>query len=163
MADLWFYELPLLGRCGVEVENGAVRRLLLGLEAVGENMGANTSLQAETAKQLTEYVQGERHCFDIPCRPSGTAFQLSVWRALRRIPWGEQRTYGQIAEYLGVSGGARAVGNAVGANPIPIIIPCHRVLAAGGRLGGFRLGREMKEELLNLEHTRIIGRKIEKI
>jgi methylated-DNA-[protein]-cysteine S-methyltransferase len=78
----------------------------------------------------------------------GTAFQLAVWSALRDIPWGEVRTYGEIAAMLGRAGGARAVGAANGENPVAILIPCHRVVQAGGRLGGFAAGVEVKRWLL---------------
>ena len=78
----------------------------------------------------------------------GTSFQLAVWSALREIPWGEVRTYGEIAAVLGRSGGARAVGAANGQNPVAILVPCHRVVQAGGRLGGFAAGLDVKRWLL---------------
>ncbi len=78
----------------------------------------------------------------------GSPFQLAVWRALREIPWGEVRTYGEIAAVLGRAGGARAVGAANGRNPVAILVPCHRVVQAGGRLGGFSAGLEVKRWLL---------------
>jgi methylated-DNA-[protein]-cysteine S-methyltransferase len=78
----------------------------------------------------------------------GTAFQLAVWSALREIPWGEVRTYGEIAATLGRAGGARAVGAANGENPVAILVPCHRVVQAGGRLGGFAAGLDVKRWLL---------------
>ncbi len=78
----------------------------------------------------------------------GSPFQLAVWRALREIPWGDVRTYGEIAAVLGRAGGARAVGAANGRNPVAILVPCHRVVQAGGRLGGFSAGIEVKRWLL---------------
>lgn len=81
----------------------------------------------------------------------GSSFQLAVWSALREIPWGEVRTYGEIATELGRAGGARAVGAANGRNPVAILIPCHRVVQAGGRLGGFAAGLEVKRWLLGHE------------
>lgn len=83
--------------------------------------------------------------------PAGTAFEHRVWTALRKIPFGEVRTYGQIARAAGRPGAARAVGGACGANPIPVLIPCHRVVAAGGRLGGFSGGLSRKRRLLAIE------------
>lgn len=109
------------------------------------------SLLARAADQLAEYFAGTRRDFDLPLRPAGTAFQHRVWDALRRIPYGETTSYGALAAELGSV--ARAVGGACGANPIPIVIPCHRVLAGHGRLGGFSGGRgaETKRALLRRE------------
>ena len=89
--------------------------------------------------------------FDVPLAPSGTPFQQEVWRALELIPYGETRTYSQVAESIGRPGAARAVGSANNANPIPIIIPCHRVVPASGGIGGYAFGPDMKTYLLQLE------------
>lgn len=151
MEQLWFYELPVFGRCGIKTNETHITGILLGREAVGENCGAETELSREAANQLKEYAEGKRRCFDLPLAVSGTDFQLRVWEKLRQIPWGEYRTYGQIAAMLGKPGASRAAGGAVGKNPLPILIPCHRVLGAGGALGGFRLGSDMKRRLLVLE------------
>jgi len=158
-----FYEIPLLGRCGIETEKGYVVRVLLGREAAGENLGPELPLMQEAVRQLTEYAAGERLWFDLPLMPAGTPFQQRVWEELQQIPRGQFCTYGQLAARLGKPGGARAVGRAVGANPIPVFIPCHRVLAAGGQPGGFRLGGELKLRLLELEGISIPDRKTEKI
>ena len=88
--------------------------------------------------------------FDLPLQTIGTEFQQRVWQALRGIPWGEVRTYAQVAEQIGCPGGARAVGNACGKNPVLIVTPCHRVLG-GKDLGGFRCGPQVKRALLRLE------------
>lgn len=159
MRNLRFYSIPRLGRCGVEGDDTAVTAILLGEEAVGEPEGEETAVMREAALQLTQYVQGERTEFAVPLRPAGTPFQKRVWAELQRIPWGEFRTYGQLAECLGMPGGARAVGGAVGRNPIPIMIPCHRILASGGQLGGFRLGSVWKKLLLELEGIAALTRK----
>lgn len=151
MTNLWFYQLPLLGRCGIETNDTHITRVLLGREASGGCKWEETSLVREAARQLTEYTMGERRQFDLLVAPEGTPFQQRVWELLRETPWGTYQTYGQLAAALQIPGGARAVGNAVGANPIPILIPCHRVLAAGGAPGGFRLGLELKRDLLKLE------------
>lgn len=103
---------------------------------------------------LDQYFRGVRIGFaDIPLDLSaGTKFQRSVWEAARNIPWGATVGYGELARRMGkTAGAARAVGQALGANPVPILVPCHRVLAAGGRLGGFSGGLGWKEELLGLE------------
>jgi len=105
----------------------------------------------EAAKQLKEYFEGKRKNFDLPLNPYGTRFQKDVWKGLRRIPYGKVLTYGELAERLKSPKACRAVGGANGKNPIGIIIPCHRVIAAGGKLGGYTGGLEYKEFLLTLE------------
>jgi len=101
--------------------------------------------------QLREYFAGTRRSFDVHVAPVGTDFQRAVWRALLAIPFGETRTYGDIAAELGDPQLARAVGAASGANPIPIIIPCHRVIGAGGYMTGYGGGLKMKTWLLRHE------------
>ncbi len=101
--------------------------------------------------QLDEYFQGRRRSFDLPLRPEGTDFQRKVWAALLTIPYGTTITYGQLAERIGNPAAVRAVGRANGVNPIPVIIPCHRVIGAGGALTGFGGGLPLKEALLHLE------------
>ena len=106
---------------------------------------------AEAARQLTEYFAGERHDFDLPLRLNGTEFQLLVLDELRRIPYGETTSYGDIAKRIGRPKAVRAVGAANGRNPIPIIVPCHRVIGSGGALTGFGGGLDTKKALLQLE------------
>lgn len=101
--------------------------------------------------QLQEYFSGKRRRFDFPIRPVGTPFQLSVWEALRDIPCGEIRTYGQIASVIGKPGAARAVGMACNRNPLWIVIPCHRVVGSNHALTGYAGGLDMKRSLLALE------------
>lgn len=107
-------------------------------------------------QQLTEYFAGERREFDLPLRLDGTEFQLSVLQALQEIPYGETTSYADIAERVGRPKAVRAVGAANGRNPIPIIVPCHRVIGSHGDLTGFGGGLETKEALLRLEaeHSR---------
>lgn len=102
-------------------------------------------------QQLAEYFAGRRKRFDLPLAPEGTAFQLRVWAELRKIPWGETVSYGELARRIGMPRAARAVGAANGANPIPIVIPCHRVIGSTGRLTGFGGGLDAKATLLGLE------------
>ncbi len=119
--------------------------------AVGTAWSRNDAFFAETKKQLREYFDGICRTFDIPLLPRGTDFQKKVWEALRSIPYGETRTYGDVARSMGNPGAARAVGMANSKNPIPIIIPCHRVIGSSGRLTGFAHGLNAKKALLDLE------------
>ncbi|HLZ81913.1 MAG TPA: methylated-DNA--[protein]-cysteine S-methyltransferase [Ktedonobacteraceae bacterium] len=102
-------------------------------------------------KQVLEYLQGKRTTFTFPLDFRGTAFQVSVWRALTRIPYGETRSYSEIALVVQRPTAIRAVGAANGANPIPIVVPCHRVIGKNGNLTGYGGGLDVKEELLRLE------------
>ncbi len=110
---------------------------------------------AEASQQLREYFDGERREFDLPLRLAGTEFQVSVLEALQKIPYGETTSYGEIARRIGRPKAVRAVGAANGRNPIPIVVPCHRVIGSTGDLTGFGGGLDTKEALLRLEaeHT----------
>jgi len=105
----------------------------------------------ETERQLREYFLGTRDSFDLPLDPQGTHFQQRVWTALRKIPYGETRSYGELAKRLGAPKASRAVGAANGRNPISIVVPCHRVIGSDGSLTGFAGGIKTKEKLLKLE------------
>ncbi|WP_353249061.1 methylated-DNA--[protein]-cysteine S-methyltransferase [Salinisphaera sp. T31B1] len=104
-----------------------------------------------TRSQLDEYFAGRRSTFDLVTAPAGTAFQQRVWQALQQIPYGQAESYGQLAERIGSPKAARAVGLANGRNPISIVIPCHRVIGAGGQLTGYGGGLERKRWLLDHE------------
>jgi methylated-DNA-[protein]-cysteine S-methyltransferase len=106
----------------------------------------------EARRQLDEYFAGRRTRFDLELAPGGTAFQRQVWAALQEIPYGETRSYLDIARRLGSPKAVRAVGGANGRNPIAVVIPCHRVIAADGSLGGYGGGLDRKRLLLDLEH-----------
>lgn len=106
---------------------------------------------ATIARQIDEYFAGDRRAFGLALDPEGTAFELAVWEALLRVPWGETVSYGSLADRIGRSDSARAVGRAVGANPIAIVIPCHRAVGARGALTGYAGGIERKRALLALE------------
>ena len=108
-------------------------------------------LLAGARRQLTEYFAGERTTFDLPLRPHGAPFQLRVWEALLRIPYGETASYGEVARELGHPTAARAVGAANGRNPLAIVVPCHRVIGSDGTLTGYAGGLECKRALLDLE------------
>lgn len=101
--------------------------------------------------QLEEYFAGRRQEFDLPLAPEGTEFQRRVWNALREIPYGMTLSYGELARRIGQPGASRAVGLANGANPLPIVVPCHRVIGADGSLTGFGGGLPIKRQLLALE------------
>jgi methylated-DNA-[protein]-cysteine S-methyltransferase len=109
----------------------------------------------ELADQLDGYLRGELTEFSIPLDPAGTAFQLRVWEELRRIPYGQTRSYLEVATAIGRPERARAVGAANGANPIPILIPCHRVIGSDGSLVGFGAGLGWKRRLLELERPQL--------
>lgn len=111
----------------------------------------NPEFFREAEEQIRQYVAGERRVFSLPLRPEGTAFQKRVWQALGEIPYGETRNYGQIAAEIGRPGAFRAVGAANGKNPLPLVIPCHRVIGSNGKLTGFAHGLAVKEKLLRLE------------
>lgn len=118
---------------------------------VGDRDDAHPIL-VEAVRQLRAYFAGDLKEFDLPLDPSGSAFQRSVWEQLRKIGYGETASYGEIARRLGMTGAAsRAVGLANGRNPIPIVIPCHRVVGAKGALTGYAGGVERKQALLDLE------------
>jgi methylated-DNA-[protein]-cysteine S-methyltransferase len=110
-----------------------------------------SAILQEAENQLLAYFSGKRRAFDLPLQAQGTEFQRTVWSALRDIPYGEVRSYGQIASALGREKAVRAVGAANGRNPIPIIVPCHRVIGSNGKLTGFAGGLEAKRHLLALE------------
>jgi methylated-DNA-[protein]-cysteine S-methyltransferase len=111
----------------------------------------------DTERQLGEYFAGKRRTFDLPLAPSGTAFQLAVWRLLRDIPFGVTCSYGDLARRLGKPAAVRAVGLANGANPISIVVPCHRVVGADGKLTGYGGGLPTKRFLLDLEQPTLTG------
>ncbi len=108
---------------------------------------------AEAVRQLRAYFAGELRDFDLPLAPEGTPFQLRVWRELRNIPYGQTISYGELARRVGSPNGSRAVGLANGANPISIVVPCHRVIGSNGKLTGYGGGLENKQRLLSLERA----------
>jgi methylated-DNA-[protein]-cysteine S-methyltransferase len=115
--------------------------------------GESARLEA-ARRQLFDYLAGRQDAFDVPLDLSqGTSFQRKVWRTLQRVPYGKLRSYQWIATRVGGRHYARAVGNAVGANPLPIVVPCHRIVAHDASLGGFSGGLSMKRKLLSLEGT----------
>ena len=111
----------------------------------------NDVLFEEAKKQILDYVDGSRQNFDLKLNPKGTAFQKNVWRALQDIPYGKTCTYKDIAAAVGNDKASRAVGMANNKNPIPLIIPCHRVVGSNGKLTGFAFGLDIKQAIIDLE------------
>jgi len=109
------------------------------------------------SRQICDYLEGKRCEFDLPLDLRGTPFQLDVWRALREIPYGETRSYADIARVVGRPAATRAVGAANGANPLSLVVPCHRVVASGGGLGGYAGGLDLKARLLAMERSQATG------
>jgi methylated-DNA-[protein]-cysteine S-methyltransferase len=136
----------------VIVSDGSAITAIEHEKVVGKPSDISTDqLTSQAARQLGEYFSGKRRKFDIPLNPSGTEFQQAVWEALLSIPYGETRSYKQVAEMVGNPKGSRAVGMANNKNPISIIIPCHRVIGSNGALIGYAGGLDMKKGLLELE------------
>jgi methylated-DNA-[protein]-cysteine S-methyltransferase len=132
------------GLVAIDVRNNSKQ----GVNA--KNQAAQAILM-KTKKQLEQYFAGQRTSFDVALDLAGTEFQVQAWRALCRIPFGKTISYGQQAANIKKPKAFRAVGSANGKNPIPIIVPCHRVVASDGSLGGYSLGLKMKKQLLALE------------
>ena len=127
---------------------------LAGLSLGGVPTAAGrTDFSDSVICQLEEYLRGERNGFILPMVPQGTPFQQKVWQALQTIPYGQTRSYGEIAEQIGQPGASRAVGMACHANPILILIPCHRVVGKNGSLTGYAAGPDLKQRLLELEQS----------
>lgn len=132
---------------------------MTGLRFCGQEVPAQgpvSPVLAQAAAQLAEYFAGQRQNFTIPLAPRGTPFQQEVWRALCAIPYGQTRSYGQLAAALGRPSAARAVGGACRRNPIWLMIPCHRVVGASGSLTGYAGGLERKKALLALEQGQAV-------
>ena len=134
----------------IETGPAGVRRIAFGRRGVESH---SSGVMRETLRQLRLYFAGDLRQFDLPLELIGTDFQKRVWDALRTIPYGETRSYTQIASQIGAPRAVRAVGAANGRNPIPIIVPCHRVIRASGNLVGFGGGLEWKRKLLDLESS----------
>lgn len=145
--DYAVYDSPC-GRLKIGYTDKAIRYVLFTDE---KESGKPSALSELAASQLTEYFSGKRKDFDLPLEPQGTEFRKKVWSALTEIPYGETRSYKDIAESIGNPKACRAVGGANNKNPISIIIPCHRVVGADGSLVGYGGGLDKKTMLLDLE------------
>jgi methylated-DNA-[protein]-cysteine S-methyltransferase len=153
MRNVWHYDSPI-GRIGIAETDGAVSHVFFENDGAPADFSpAETPLILRTAAQLAEYFGGKRRVFDVPLSPRGTDFQLAVWKALQSIPFGETRSYKEIAGLVGNPKAGRAVGMANNRNPIAILIPCHRVIGADGSLVGYGGGLPAKRFLLDLERV----------
>lgn len=150
--DLILVETPL-GAMALAGEGEAVTALYLPGAPLPKIAEHETPVLARAREQLLDYLAGRRRDFDLPLDLVGTPFQREVWMALRAIPYGQTRTYGQIAAAVGRPKAVRAVGQANHRNPIAIFIPCHRVVGANGSLTGYAGGVELKQALLELERS----------
>jgi len=150
MDNVFCYDTRM-GRVTV-VENGdAITNVYFGEVILKDANIEETALLKKAGNELKEYFEGKRKTFDLPLAPAGTEFLKKVWTALQDIPYGRTCTYKEIAESVGNSKACRAVGMANNRNPIPFIIPCHRVIGSNGRLVGYAGGLEMKEKLITME------------
>lgn len=150
MTGVQFFQSPI-GVLRLIADGQALHSIML-LEKAQESLPNPLTKQA--VSELEEYFSGKRESFDIAIQPHGTPFQLSVWSALSQVPYGKVVTYGQLAAAIGKPTACRAVANAVGKNPLLILLPCHRVVASNG-LGGFSAGLSVKRRLLTLEGVEI--------
>lgn len=146
----FIYQTPL-GKIVITENGQAITGLSFGASLPEEVDGWETPLLKQAKDQLQEYLAGQRKSFDLPLAPQGTAFQQKVWKALLDIPYGAVVSYQDVARAIGHAKACRAVGGANNKNPIAIIIPCHRVIGANGRLVGYGGGLEIKRQLLALE------------
>lgn len=143
-ADGRMMPAPKKGRSGAETHEN---------EEPAQKERAARELLSQAAREIGEYFAGRRRAFTVPTAAAGTPFQQAVWNALKEIPYGETRSYGEIARQIGHPRASRAVGQANNRNPLPIVVPCHRVIGASGALTGYAGGLDIKVRLLELERT----------
>ena len=148
MTTYAFYQSPFgLLKIGAAEE----KVILVGIVSKQDEPNQPTALSAEVYRQLQEYFAGQRTVFTVPYALNGTSFQQAVWTQIAKIPYGQTVTYKDIAQAIDKPRAFQATGRAVGANPLAILIPCHRVVGSNGELTGYAFGLEMKKALLNLE------------
>jgi methylated-DNA-[protein]-cysteine S-methyltransferase len=151
MTNVYYYDFAV-GRIGIAADEVAITHIFFtdGSDYFPAEV-AETPLIREAAEQLRQYFAGERRSFDLPLNPTGTPFQKKIWQLLNTIPYGETRSYKQIAAAAGNEKATRAVGQANNRNPIGIVVPCHRVIGADGSLVGYAGRLDLKQMLLELE------------
>ncbi|MEN6568264.1 MAG: methylated-DNA--[protein]-cysteine S-methyltransferase [Veillonellales bacterium] len=151
MKNVFFYRMDI-GSIGMAENGTAITNVYFNENSVpGDALLQETDLLKEAGRQLKDYLIGKRKTFELPLAPDGTEFQQKVWQSLQEIPYGETRSYGEVAKSIGKPQASRAVGMANHKNPIPIFIPCHRVIGATGNLVGYAGGLSVKKSLLELE------------
>lgn len=150
MKNVFFYDSDI-GKIGIAEDGGYISDVFFEKEEITNYIISETSPIREAHKQIDEYLKGKRKSFDLPLSLSGTEFQQKVWNALKEIPYGETKSYKDVAVAIGNEKACRAVGMANNRNPISIIIPCHRVIGKNGKLVGYGGGIQIKEYLLKLE------------
>ncbi|OUM90913.1 MAG: cysteine methyltransferase [Bacillus thermozeamaize] len=145
------------GLCCITLPNESFERLAEFVERhfPNANLEPNQAVLEPYLTELKEYLEGKRQKFTVPLDLRGTPFQMSVWKSLLQISYGQWATYSDIAASIGRPSAVRAVGAAIGANPVPFVVPCHRVIGKGGKLTGYRGGLDVKSALLKLENVRI--------
>ena len=154
MHNIYFYETKI-GKIGIR-ENGKYITDIIFSKSEEKTDNINeTELIKAAFKQIKEYLDGDRKYFDLPIELMGTEFQKKVWNELRNIPYGQTKTYKDIAFAIKNEKACRAIGNANNKNPLPIIIPCHRVIGRNGKLVGYSGGLDIKEKLLNIEKIEV--------
>ena len=149
MAPVTYTFSSSIGIVRLTEEQGAITHIALTDHC--DTSSSPSPLMREAERQIMEYLNGTRQQMDFSIRMEGTPFQLRVWQALKRIPYGSTRSYGELSALLGKPGASRAVGMACNKNPLLLIVPCHRVIGANGKLTGFAYGLEVKRYLLLLE------------
>ncbi|MCL5071017.1 MAG: methylated-DNA--[protein]-cysteine S-methyltransferase [Actinobacteria bacterium] len=151
MKNIFYYKTSI-GRIGISEKDGRITNLFFTTDSLPDDyIVTETDILKAAGKQLQEYLACQRKAFNLPFAPSGTVFMKNVWKCLQDIPYGTTQSYKEIALKIGDSNACRAVGLANNKNPIPVFIPCHRVIGANGDLTGYRGGLEIKSYLLNLE------------
>ena len=154
MTTYAFYQSPFgLLKIGIADE----KVVLVGIVSKQDKAHQPTPLSAEVYRQLQEYFAGKRTVFTVPYALNGTSFQQAVWTQIAKIPYGQTVTYKDIAQAIDKPRAFQATGRAVGANPLAILIPCHRVVGSNGELTGYAFGLEMKKSLLDLEGKTIVN------
>lgn len=156
MSEIKYAVMPSpLGQIAIAVSGKGIRRLALPsqleLRPFADDWQRDDSVAAEARAQLAEYFAGQRRDFELDLDMQGTDFQETVWTALQTVPYGKVCTYGELATQIGRPKAVRALGAANGRNPVPIIVPCHRVIGANGKLTGYFGGEAIKSSLLDLE------------
>lgn len=156
MKNIYLYETKI-GKIAIAENDSAITDLYFyDGTLINDSKIKETELLKKASQQLMDYFEGKRKIFELPLSPKGTDFQQSVWKALLEIPFGETRSYGNIASRIGNPKASRAVGMANNRNPIAIFIPCHRVIGANGGLVGYGGGLDIKKYLLSIENIPIL-------